>query len=146
MSTRARRVLRRAERADALVSFALAVPMLAVTLIGLLGISLVVQVQLGLVAVAQDAARAASLAATPDQAVREGVARGQLVGAGYPLGNGSLRISIDASQWRPGGSVRATARYQVGGQDVPMLGPTTLPLERAHAEPIATYRSFGVAR
>lgn len=145
MSTRARRTLRRSERGEALVSFALAVPILAVTLIGLLGISLVVQAQLGLVAVAQDAARAASLADTPDQAVRQGVARGQLVAAGYPLGNGSLRVSIDTSAFRPGGSVRATARYQVSGRDVPALGPTELPLQRAHAEPVATYRSFGAA-
>ncbi len=134
-----------AERGQALLGFALAAPILAVTLIGLFGVALVVQAQLGLVAVAEDAARAAALAATPDQAVQLGTARGQLVAAGYPLGDGSLRVTIDASQFRPGGSVRATAGSRMDGRDVPLLGPADLTFEREHAEPVAAYRSFGAA-
>ena len=76
-------------------------------LTGLLAVSIATATELGLVAVAQEAAHAAALSMAADEATEQGYARGMLVGRGYPLGNGSLAVQVDATQFRPGGQVQA---------------------------------------
>jgi hypothetical protein len=64
------------------------------------------------------------------------------VAAGYGLGNGSLRLTVDASTFGRGGSVRATATYDVALDDLPLMGWIRVPATSAHDEPIDPYRSF----
>ena len=130
------------EPADAMVELALLAPILGLLLAGLGALAVVVQAQLGLVAVAEGAARAATYASSPEQAVRLGQARGQQVGQGYALRNGSLAVTIDPTAFAPGGSVRAIAHYQLSASQVPLLGLAHLDLEQRHAEPVPRYRGL----
>ena len=129
-------------RGSATVELALLAPILGLFVVGLAAIAVVVQAELGLVAVVEEASRAAAHSPTADQAIVDGVDRGQQVGAGYALRNGTLQITIDPSAFGPGGSVGAAATYRILGSDVPLLGLVGLDLERRHAEPVARFRSF----
>ncbi len=134
--------MRARTRASAIVEFTLVVPVLMLFFLGLVGLGVQVWAQLGLVAVAQEAAHAA--AAAPDElaAVDRGTVRGYQVGSGYRLGNGSLRVSVDASQFGPGGRVSAVATYHLGRTEVPLLAGVDLRLEQQHVEVVSRYRSF----
>jgi hypothetical protein len=123
---------------------ALLAPILGVLLAGLGATAIAVQTQLGLVAVAEEAARAATYAASPAEAVRSGQLRGRQVGQGYALRNGSLVVTIDPTAFAPGGIVRATAHYQLVASNVPLLGLARLDLEQRHAELVPRYRGLGV--
>jgi hypothetical protein len=138
-------LVRRREPGNAVVEIALLAPILGVLLAGLGAIAIVVQAQLGLVAVAEEAALAATRAPDAEQAVSSGLIRGQQVGQGYALRNGSLAVAIDATDFAPGGIVRAAARYQLVGARVPLLGLAHLDLEQRHAELVPRYRSLGGA-
>jgi hypothetical protein len=128
---------------NAIVEMALLAPILGVLLAGLGAMAIVVQAHLGLVAVAEEAALAATYAPDPGQAVNLGQTRGQQVGRGYALRNGSLVVTIDPTAFAPGGVVRATAHYQLSASQVPLLGLAHVDLEQRHAEPVPRYRSLG---
>lgn len=134
--------LRHREPGSAIVEMALLAPIVGLVLAGLGATAIAVQAQLGLVAVAEEAARAASYAANPAQAVSFGQSRGLQVGRGYALRNGSLLVTIDPTAFAPGGIVRATAHYQLSASQVPLLGLARLDLEQRHAEPVPRYRSL----
>jgi len=138
-----RQLLAHRESGNAIVEMALLAPILGVLLAGLGAMAIVVQAQLGLVAVAEEAALAATYAPNPEQAVSLGQARGQQVGQGYALRNGSLAVTIDPTKFAPGGVVRATAHYQLSASQVPLLGLARVDLEQRHAEPVPRYRSLG---
>src|SRR5438067_725212 len=92
---RRRHLLDYREPGNAIVEMALLAPLLGLLLAGVGAISIVVQAQLGLVAVAEEAALAATYAPSPKRAVTLGQTRGQQVGQGYALRNGSLAVMID---------------------------------------------------
>jgi hypothetical protein len=92
--------------------------------------------------VAQEAAHAAALSANPTVAAQQGRDRGLQVGQGYPLGNGSLTVAVDARQFGQGGQVDAAASYTLTAQDVFLFGLGSLTLSRQHAEPIGLHRSL----
>ena len=140
---RLRQLLIRREPGNAIVEMALLAPVLGLLLAALGAMAIVVQAQLGLVAVAEEAALAATYAPSPKQAVTLGQTRGQQVGQGYALRNGSLVVAVDPSGFGPGGIVRATAHYQLSASQVPLLGLAHLDLEQRHAEPVPRYRSLG---
>ena len=140
---RVRHLLAHREPGNAIVEMALLAPILGLLLAGLGAMAIVVQAQLGLVAVAEEAAQAATYAANPTQAVSFGQTRGQQVGQGYALRNGSLVVTVDPTAFAPGGVVRATAHYQLSASQVPLLGLAHLDLEQRHAEPVPRYRSLG---
>jgi hypothetical protein len=96
--------------------------------------------------VAEEAALAATYAASPQQAVSLGQQRGLEVGRGFALRNGSLVVSIDATGFAPGGLVKATAHYQLSADHVPLLGLAHLDLEQRHAELVPLYRGLGGTR
>ena len=129
-------------RGSAVVEFTFLAPILMLFLLGLVGLGVEVWAQLGLVAVAQEAAHAAAVAPSEATAVGQGTARGYQVGRGYRLGNGSLHVSVDASQFGPGGRVSAVATYHLGRTEIPLLGSLDLPLEQQHVELVSHYRSF----
>ena len=135
-------VLRHRPAGHAVVELALLAPVLGLLLAGLAAVAVVVQAELGLVSVAEEAARAAAHAPSAEQAVLEGQVRGAQVGQGYALRNGSLVVTIDPSPFGPGGLVRATAHYGLLASQVPLLGFAQLDLARRHAEPVPRYRSL----
>jgi hypothetical protein len=133
------------QHGNAVVELAVVAPIVGVLLAGLAAVAITVQAQLGLVSVAEEAALAATYASSPAQAVSLGVARGQQVGQGYALRNGSLVVTIDASGFAPGGVVRATAHYQLSADQVPLLGLAHLDLVQRHAELVPLYRGLAAA-
>jgi hypothetical protein len=141
-AVRINRVWRRRQAGSAVVELALLAPIVGLLLAGLGALAVVVQAQLGLVSVAEGAARAATYASSPQQAVSLGQARGLQVGQGYALRNGSLVVTIDPTGFATGGSVRATAHYQLLATQVPLLGLAHLDLEQRHTEPVPRYRGL----
>jgi hypothetical protein len=129
------------QQAQALVEVAIGMSVLVLLLAGLVAVSVVTAAELGLVSVAEAAAHSAALAASPDDAVLRGQARGLEVGRGYQLGNGSLAVQIDASAFRQGGQVQAGASYTFRPGDF-FFGLSSLTLSRSHVEPIARYRGL----
>ena len=134
--------MRGRSRASALVEFTFLAPILMLFFLGLVGLGVEVWTQLGLVAVAQEAAHAAAVAPNDAAAVDQGTTRGYQVGSGYRLGNGSLHVSVDASQFGPGGRVSAVATYHLGRSEIPLLGGFDLPLQQQHVEVVSQFRSF----
>jgi Flp pilus assembly protein TadG len=105
------------------------------------GVGRALQAQAGVSGVAREAARAAALADTRDQAIERGTERAEAVAAGYRLGNGSLRIDVDPGAFARGERVRATVRYEVGLEDLPLLGWARVPLASTQVERVEPYRS-----
>ncbi len=129
------------QRGQALVETALVVPMLLMLAFGVVGIGRVAQGQMGVSAVAREAARTAALADSPEEAALRGLARGQEVAIGYRLTNGSLRVTIDPGGLARGATVRATARYEVALDDLPLMGWARVPVGSVHLERTDLYRS-----
>lgn len=132
---------RAAQRGNALVEVALVLPMLLVLVAGVLGVGRVVQAQMGVSAVAREAARAAALAENPAEAASQGVVRGQEVAVGYELTNGSLQIIVDPGSFARGAPMRASAHYEVALDDLPLLGWARVRVGSDHVERIDLYRS-----
>jgi Flp pilus assembly protein TadG len=129
------------QRGQALVETALVIPILLLLAFGVVGVGRLTQGQMGVSAVAREAARAAALADTPAEASLRGLARGQEVATGYRLANGSLRIAIDPGGLTRGATVRATVQYEVTLDDLPLLGWVRVPLRSVHLERTDLYRS-----
>jgi hypothetical protein len=136
------RVLARRRAGQALVEAALVLPLLLVVALGLAGVSQLGQTDAAILAVAQEAARAAATQNTPANALEAGVARGLSVGAGYRLGNGSLRVTVDPADFRRGGQVRATAEYGVPLTGLGIFGESRILIRHRHAEPIDLRRNL----
>jgi len=115
---------------------------LVVLALGLSAVWGVVQVEVGLSAVAEEAARAAALAPSSALVEQRGTDRGLAVGAGYALKNGSLVVTIDSSQFAAGGRVWARARYRLSSSDLPLIGAGGLDLEREQLEIVPGFRSL----
>jgi hypothetical protein len=128
------------------VEFTFLAPILILFFLGLVGLGVEVWAQLGLVSVAQEAAHAAAVAPSARDAVDSGTTRGYEVGSGYRLGNGSLHVSVDASQFGPGGRVSATATYQLGRNEIPLLGSFDMALRQQHVELVSRYRGFPLSQ
>lgn len=138
--TRANLVPPGAERGQALIELALVVPLLLLLALAVVGIGRVTQARIGVSAVARDAARDGALAGSSAGAITHGMARGEDVAAGYGLGNGSLRLAVDASAFGRGGQVAARATYTVQFSDLPLLGWAQVPVASTHIEPVDPYR------
>ncbi len=136
-----RRLLRSAQGGQALVETALVIPLLLSLALGVVGVGRVVQAQMGVSAVAREAARSAALANSPRAAADAGLVRGRDVAAGYGLTNGSLELQVEPGALARGGLVRATARYEVALGDLPLMGWLRVPLSSSQAEPVDPYRS-----
>ncbi len=129
------------QRGQALVETALVIPMLLLLAFGVVGVGRVAQSQMGVSAVAREAARSAALANSPAEASLKGLARGQEVATGYRLTNGSLRLMVDPGGLARGATVRATASYEVALDDLPLLGWVRVPVSSVHLERTDLYRS-----
>ena len=133
---------RRTEHAgSALVEVALVTPLLLLLAFGVVGIGQVTQAQMGVSAVAREAARAAAIASSPAAAASRGLSRGEEVAAGYQLTNGSLQLVVDPGSLARGGQVRAQARYEVRLGDLPLLGWARVTVASDHVERTDLYGS-----
>ena len=130
------------ERGQALVETALVIPILLLLAFGVVAVGRVTEAQMGVVAVAREAAREAALANSAPQAAGQGVTRGQQVAAGYGLSNGSLQLTVDAGGFSRGGTVSASAHYTVSLADLPLLGLARVTAGSTHLERVDLYRSF----
>ena len=126
---------------QALVETALVIPMLLVLAFGVVGVGRVTQAQLAVSAAAREAARAGALADDAGQAQEQGRSRGQEVAKGYGLTGRSFTLTVDPGSFERGGQVRASARYEVVLDDLPLLGWARVPVASEHAERIDLYRS-----
>jgi len=124
-----------------LVETAIVIPVLLVLAFGVVGIGRVIQADLGVIAVAREAARSAALANNGSEASSRGLARGKDVASGYQLSNGSLQLTVDPGSFQRGGQVTAEATYQVTFGDLPMLQWADLQLKSRQTENIDPYRS-----
>lgn len=130
------------ECGQALVEVALVIPVLLLLAFGVVAVGRVTDAQMGVSAVAREAARAAALANDSGEAASQGVTRGQEVAAGYHLGDGSLQLAVNAGNFTRGGTVQASARYTVSLGDLPLLGWAYITVGSTHLERIDLYRSF----
>jgi Flp pilus assembly protein TadG len=124
-----------------MVEMSFLVLVLVVLVLGLSSVWGVVHVHMGLVAVAEEAARAAALVPSAGLVQERGVDRGSAVGRGYALNNGTLVVTIDGSQFGPGGQVRARAAYRINSNDLPMI-IGELNLQREQVEVVPRFRSL----
>jgi Flp pilus assembly protein TadG len=134
--------MRRRQRAQALVETALAAPIILLLALGLVAGTRVTQAQMGVMAVAREAARAGALASSPATAATQGFSRGQQVAAGYGLAASALGLNVDASGFSRGGQVRAVASYTVQLADIPLFGVAQVPLSSQHVEVVDPYRAL----
>ena len=115
---------------------------LATLVVGLVSVSEVVQAQIGLTAVAEEAAHTAALAPSTDEVQSRGRERGLAVGNGYALRNGSLNVVVQFRQFEPGQQVRAVASYQLTSRDIPLLAVGTVNVTREHVEVVPRFRGL----
>ena len=137
----ARQWLRRVERGSVLIETAFVLPVLLVMALGVIGVGRVIQADVGIMAVAREAARSAAMANDANEAVSRGLARGQDVARGYQLTDGSLQLAVDPGSFERGGQVTAQAGYTVQLGDLPLLHWARLRLHSRHTEAIDPYRS-----
>ncbi len=129
---------RRAARpGQALLELALILPVLLFLAFAVVGAGRVVQAQLGVSAVAREAARAGAAGLSAGT----GRARGEEVAAGYALGNGSLGLLVDGGRFAPGGQVTSVVTYEVTFGDLPLLGWARVRVRGEAREAIDLYRS-----
>jgi Flp pilus assembly protein TadG len=136
--------MRRREPAQATAELGAVALVLVVVIVGMVGVAELVQAQMALATVAEEAAHAAALSPSVDLAQEQGRERGFAVGAAYALRNGSLAVTVDSSRFEPGGRVAASAAYRLTSTEIPLLGWGSLDVSRAHVEPVPRFRSLPV--
>jgi TadE-like protein len=132
----------RCARGQATVELALVTLILAVMVVGMVSASEIIQAQIGLTAVAEEAAVAAALAPSSETVEQRGLERGLAVANGYALRNGSLSVAIQFDQFAPGQQVRALAGYQLSARDIPLLVLGSVNLTVGHIEVVPQFRGL----
>ena len=128
-----------ADCGQALVEAALVLPLMLVLALGVFAVGVVGRTDAALLAVSQEAARAAATANDPSDAAAHGVARGTQVADGYRL-QGTI-VTVDARDFRPGGQVRADATVTISLAAMPIFGAGAITLHHQHAEPVDPFRN-----
>jgi hypothetical protein len=125
---------------QAAIEAALVLPLILALVLGVFAVGVVGRTDAALLAVAQEAARAAATSATASEAAAHGIVRGQQVADGYRLTGAT--IILNASDFRPGGQVRADATITVWLIGISVFGPTQIALHHQHVEPVDPYRNL----
>lgn len=117
-------------------------PLLLLLVFGVVGVHRVAQGKLGVSGVAREAAVAGALGDTEAEARLRATGRGRTVAEGYQLTNGSLRLDVAYQASGRGGEVEARAEYDVGFDDLPLLGGwARVTVSSTHVAPIDAFRS-----
>jgi hypothetical protein len=130
---------RRRGHAQAAVEAALVLPLILLLVVGVFAVGTVGRTDAALLAVTEEAARAAATSANASEAAAHGIARGQQVADGYRLVG--VSISVDARDFRAGGQVRVDAFATVSLIGISVFGPTQVTLHHQHVEPVDPYRN-----
>jgi hypothetical protein len=140
---RGQRISPGVQSAQAVVESALMLPVVLVLVFGTLALSRVIQAQGALVTVAHEAARAAALANSAQDAVDQMQRRVDLVAPGLGLNPGAIVLEWDVSSFAAErGQVVSTVRYTVDLRDVPLVAWAPLVTLRAeHVEWVDPFRS-----
>lgn len=136
----ARRLLRD-DRGSALLEAGLVLPAVLVIVFGVVMAGRVVQAQIGLQAVAREAARTLAAAPSAPEGLDYGRQRAVSVAGGHGLSAERLGLAFDAGTFERGGTVRAQASYTVELGDLPLLGQVEVSVSSSHEERVELYRS-----
>jgi len=133
----------RDERGTAAVELALLAPVLVLLFATVVAAGRVVDTKSAVLAVAREAARAASEARDPSEAQRAADERARQVAAGLGLDPTRLVVSEDLGGFRRGEPYRVYVTYQVRLADLPALGvlPGSFALSAEHSELIERFKS-----
>jgi Flp pilus assembly pilin Flp len=131
------------ERGTAAVELALLAPVLVLLLAAVVSAGRVVDTKSAVLAVAREAARAASEAPDASEAQQVAIERARQVAAGLGLDPGRLVISQDPGGFRRGGAYTVYVRYQVRLADLPALGvlPGSFVVSAEHSELVERFKS-----
>ena len=119
---------------------ALVLPLILVLVLGVFVVGVVGRTDSALLAVTEEAARAAVSSTNASEAAAHGVARGQQVAEGYRLMG--ARITVDARDFHAGGQVRVDANVTVSLVGISLFGATQITLHHQHVEPVDPYRNL----
>jgi hypothetical protein len=131
------------ERGTAAVELALVAPVLVLLLAAVVAAARVVDTKSAVLAVAREAARAASEAPDSAEARQAASERARQVAAGLGLDPRRLVISQDPGGFRRGEPYTVYVRYQVRLADLPALGvlPGSFVLSAEHSELVERFKS-----
>jgi Flp pilus assembly protein TadG len=129
-------------RAQGLAELAMVLPGLLLLLLITVGLGVVMRADGGVAAVSIEAARASALASDATSAVEAAQARAHTVADGYGLISQNLRLTVETSDFRRGGTVRVVVNYTLPLRTLPLVGWVEVPLRHESAERIAPNRSF----
>jgi Flp pilus assembly protein TadG len=136
-------VIQTRQRAQGLVELAIILPGVMLALMILVGLGVVLRADGGVAGVAVEAARSAALAADAAAAKKAATDEATVVGAGYGLSNGSLKLAtVDTSNFRRGGEVRVVVTYVLPLGQIPMVGWQALTLQHEAFAPVDPNRTF----
>ena len=128
------------ERGSAALEITLITPLLLLLLLFVVGLGRIASTRGEVDGVAQDAARAASIARSPAGAVADAQTAAAATLAGRSLSCGALDVAVDTSDFRPGGTVAVTVGCTVPLSD---LGPIGFgAAKRLHGHAVAVIDVF----
>jgi Flp pilus assembly pilin Flp len=133
----------RDERGAAAVEMALLAPVLVLMLATVVAAGRVVETKSAVLAVAREAARAASEAPDASEARRSASERARQVAVGLGLDPARLIISQDPGGFRRGEPYTVHVTYRVGLADLPGLGilPGSFVISAEHSEIVERFKS-----
>ena len=131
------------ERGTAAVELALLAPVLVLLLAAVVAAGRVVDTKSAVLAVAREAARAASEAPDASEAQHAATERARQVAAGLGLDPGRLVISQDPGGFRRGGPYAVYVTYRVHLADLPAFGvlPGSFVLSAEYSELVERFKS-----
>ena len=134
----ARRSLRR-DDGSSIVEMVLIAPLLMLLMLFVVLVGRLAMADDDVNTTAHAAARAASLAANPDQAR----AAGQQIAATIPAGAACNQrdVKVDTAAFKPGGIVRVTISCHISLEDITGLVPGTQTLTASSVSPVDPFRS-----
>lgn len=131
------------QRGSAAVELVLVTPVLIALMLFVVAGGRLVSARADVDAAARDSARAASIARSPATAEQEGATAAQANLTDRGVSCRTLTVTIDTSEFRPGGTVAATVSCDVELADLTGLGlPGRRTLSSRFVEPIDAFRGI----
>jgi Flp pilus assembly protein TadG len=134
--------VRRAQPAQATLELALVVPGLLLGLFLITAVGLVARADGEVAGVAVEGARAGALVSSASDVEQAATDRATAVATAYGMTFQRLDVTVDASQFRRGGSVRVEVTYQLPLDSLPLIGWGTIQLQHQAVEPVDSFRSL----